>query len=226
MLHKEHQTANEAASTAERLIVIPRGWEVKPTGTLSHDYSFPAARRKKKKINIAHRSVLLQVQTRAGDWVSISRGTRTDDFQPWAGTLLETSIKRCSFAVQLWWHQVTHTSRFNLCHSNARSDRTCSPCNLGSSRLISLLPHCEFFTPFSFLGLLKHIVQLSTLSSKAKAIHYSMPQSTDCFCNRITRETGHLEKEPGFGLSKSFSLSEANVDIFTTTINILFFRET
>lgn len=40
---------------------------------------------------------------------------------------------------------------------------------------------------FPFLGLLKHILPRSTLYSEAKAIHYSMPQSTGCLCNRIAR---------------------------------------
>lgn len=45
-----------------------------------------------------------------------------------------------------------------------------------------------FFKTFlPFLGLLKHIIAPSTLSSQAKAIHYSMPQRTGCLCNRITR---------------------------------------
>lgn len=36
-------------TTAERLIVIPGVWEVKPAGTLSHDYSFTADKRKINK---------------------------------------------------------------------------------------------------------------------------------------------------------------------------------
>lgn len=143
---------------------------------------------KEKQINIAHRTMLLEAQAGAGDWVPLSWATRIDEFQPCPGPLWETWIKRRCYAwKQLSWYISLCICWFNLWHSNALSDLTCRAATRAHPGWFLYLSIARSLNLFPFLGLLKHVIQHPTLSSRAKAIHYSMPQSTGCLCNRITR---------------------------------------
>lgn len=100
----------------------------------------------------------------------------------------ETWIKIKSFPkkVPLQWYHIK-IYWFNLCHSNSSSHLNCRAVTRAHQGWFPRFSIAGLCKPFSFLGLLKHIIELTTLSSERKAIHYSMPQSTDCFYNRITR---------------------------------------
>lgn len=176
----QHKTDDEAVSTAVRLIVIPGVWEVKPTGTLSHDYSFTADRRKLNKY-------CSRIHVITGS----DMGSGLSFTQPSNEGWLFSALCRCNARnmnqkkdpcqkVPLQWYHIKKIW-FNLWHLNSPSDPTCRAVTQAHQGWFPCLSIAGFCKPLSFLGLLKHIIQLSTLSSERKgypllnATEYRLP---------------------------------------------------